>query len=202
MIKRKINSKIAELVGILLGDGYIDRKSKRIKISFNSRDDKEYLFYVKQLIREIFDIDPIIKFRTNENTAELFIFNKKITEFLTQKIGLKFSPKWSNAVIPKEFTSKNLSRHVIRGYFDTDGCLVTTNNNGTIYPRLEMKICPSPMQNQFIDILNKYDFKFGIYQIGRGKVRIQLNGKNQLKKWIKLIYFSNQKHMDKIKRFI
>jgi len=98
--------------------------------------------------------------------------------------------------------SNNLDILILRGYFDTDGCLVTTNNNGIIYPRLEMKICPSPMKNQFINILKKYGFNFGVYQIGKGKVRIQLNGKQQLKKWIKLIGFSNQKHLDKLKRFI
>ena len=58
------------------------------------------------------------------------------------------------------------------------------------------------MQSQFIAILNKYGFKFGAYQIGKGKVRIQLNGKGQLENWIKLVVFSNQKNIDKIKRFI
>ena len=91
---------------------------------------------------------------------------------------------------------------VLRGYFETDGCLVTANNNGTIYPRLEMKVSPSTMQKQFIAILKKYKFSFGVYQIGDGKVRIQLNGKPQLEKWIKSVGFSNQKHIDKISRFI
>ena len=144
----------------------------------------------------------VFKQRITENTAELFVFNKEFTNFLTCKVGLEFSPKWNRAKIPYKFLSDKSHLKVLRGYFDTDGCLVRTNNNGSLYPRLEMKISPSPMQDQFIDILNKYGFSFGVYGIGKGKVRIQMNGKNQLKKWRDLIGFGNIKHERKSKVFI
>jgi len=204
MVSKK---ELAELVGILLGDGSLSlkennpRTNNRLKISFNSRDDREYIYYVEKMIETLFDEKPKIKFRKNENTADLFIFKKKIIDYLSKDVGLKLSPKWNTAVIPTEFMQYPFSLDVLRGYFDTDGCLVTTNNNGTIYPRLEMKICPSPMQSQFIDILNENEFKFGVYPIGNGKVRVQLNGKGQLKRWIDLVGFSNSKHTMKIKRF-
>ncbi len=199
----KINTKkLAELVGILLGDGYLSSSTNRVKISFNSKDDAEYISYVDKLIVEIFDVKPIWKQRANENTAELYIFRRYILRFLINNVGIKVSPKWNNATIPSQSLSSKLDLQVLRGYFDTDGCLVTTNNNGTIYPRLEMKVSPSPMQKQFIDILKKYKFSFGVYQIGNRKIRIQLNGKNQLKMWVKLVGFSNKKHKDKIKRFL
>ncbi len=205
----KINiKKLAEIIGILLGDGSLSlnkqtpASTNRLKISFNSRDDSDYIFYVKNLLFELFGIEPILKYRKNENTADLFIFKKELINFLINDVGLKLSPKWNKAIIPIKFTSNNLDLLVLRGYFDTDGCLVTTNNNGTTYPRLEMKICPSPMKNQFIKIFKKYNFNFGVYQIGNGKIRIQLNGKTQLEKWIELVGFSNQKHINKIKRFL
>ena len=89
---------------------------------------------------------------------------------------------------------------MLRGYFDTDGSVVITNNNGTIYPRLEMKICPSPMKDQFVDILRRRGFRFGVHKIVNDEVRIQMNGKNQMDKWVKEIGFSNQKHRDKVHR--
>ena len=203
MDSTKINTeKLAELVGILLGDGYLSSSTNRVKISFNSKDDVEYISYVNNLLVELFDVKPILKQRVNENTAELYIFKRDIIRFLINNVGMKVSPKWNNAAIPSQFLSSKLDLQVLRGYFDTDGCLVTANNNGTIYPRLEMKVSPSPMQKQFIAILKKYKFSFGVYQIGDGKVRIQLNGKPQLEKWIKSVGFSNQKHIDKISRFI
>ena len=207
--QEKINIvNLAEFVGILLGDGSICLKNinskchNRLKITLDSNTDKEYITYVSDLIENIFEIKPQINKRKNENAVDLFIFNKDIIGFLINNVGLKLSPKWNRALIPETFLKNNLDLMVVRGYFDTDGALVTANNNGTIYPRLEMKVCPSPMQSQFIAILTKYKLKFGAYQIGKGKIRIQLNGKGELKKWINLIGFSNQKNIDKIKRFI
>lgn len=207
--KEKIDvSSLAEFIGILLGDGSICIKNinskchNRLKITLDSNSDKEYINYVGNLIEGLFKIKPHIKKRKNENAVDVFIFNKEIITFLVNEVGLQLSPKWDRAIVPTAFLKDNLDLLVIRGYFDTDGALVATNNNGTIYPRLEMKVCPSPMQSQFIAILNKYEFKFGTYQIGKGKVRIQLNGKGQLESWIKLVGFSNQKNSDKIKRFL
>jgi len=207
--KIKNMEKLAEFAGILLGDGSLCLKDERgntnnrLKITFNTKDDAEYILYVKNLIKSLFNINPVIKKRQYEdNTTDIFVFNKEIILFLINEIGLKLSPKWDRAVIPKKFLADGLELYVLQGYFDTDGSLVTTNNNGTIYPRLEMKVCPSPMQYQFIDILKKYDFRFGSYNIGKGKVRVQLNGKAQLKKWIDLINFSNEKHTKKINRFL
>jgi len=199
--------KLAELIGILLGDGSLSlrennpKTNNRLSITFNSRDDFDYIGYVKELIKDVLDTEAILKFRKNENTADLLIFKKDIIKFFTDKIGLKLAPKWNRAVIPERFLSDGLDIFVLRGYFDTDGCLVKTNNNGTIYPRLEMKISPSPMQKQFIDILKKYRFNFGIYKIGKGKIRVQMNGKKELEKWIEKVGFSNLKHREKIKMF-
>jgi len=196
-----MDKNLAEFVGILLGDGSLsvygkEKEYYRVKISFNSRDDNDYIFYVKKLICKIFDEEAILKYRKNENTAELYLFKRKIIRFLIG-IGLVLSPKWNRARIPKLLFNSPFDIFVLRGYFDTDGCIAIVNNNGKEYPRLEMKISPSPMQKQFIEILKKYNFRFGAYQIGRGKVRIQINGIRQLKKWSNLVGFSNRKHMDK-----
>ncbi|MFC2136335.1 hypothetical protein ACFLTH_17100, partial [Bacteroidota bacterium] len=70
-MKPKLNPETAELVGIMLGDGHISfPKNPRIKISFNSIVDKDYLFYVKKLLSELFDANIIVKHRKNENTSD------------------------------------------------------------------------------------------------------------------------------------
>lgn len=199
----KFNSKLAEFVGIMLGDGYISYpKCPRIKISFDSLVDKDYLDYVNQLLIDLFKIKIKIEHRKNENTSNLYIFNRDTIKNIIDNVGLLPSPKWDRASIPNWIFDKGLEKFVLRGYFDTDGCVVRTNNNGILYPRLEMKISPSPMQNQLINILIKLNFKFGVYHIGKGKVRIQLNGKSALKQWNQIIGFSNQKHKTKAATFI
>ena len=203
------NPKLAEFIGVLLGDGSIGKyKCKagervktqyRTKVTLSSRE-KEYLNYLDKIFQEIFGIEPIKRQKKNENVIEMLSYRKELFKFLTQEIGLKEAPKWNNAVIPKRYLKNNLEKDVLRGYFDTDGSLVLTDNNGTLYPRLEMKICPSPMQKQLISILERLGFRFGVYKIGKGKVRIQLNGKGQLNKWIKEVGFSNKKHTKKNKK--
>jgi hypothetical protein len=209
LIKNKqYRLRLAEFIGILLGDGSLCIKNvnskchSRLKITLDSNNDKEYINYVSNLIEVVFGIKPSIKKRPTENAVDIFVFNKEVITYLIDEVGLQLSPKWNRAIVPNAFLKDDTDFLVIRGYFDTDGALVTANNNGTTYPRLEMKVCPSPMQRQFIEILTKYNFRFGVYQIGKGKVRIQLNGKKELAKWIKLIGFSNQKNIGKIKRFI
>lgn len=203
MVYNKFDSKIAEFVGIMLGDGYINYpKQPRIKITLNSVADKEYLYFINNLIITAFKTKTIIKHRKNENASDIFLFNRKLIRFIINDLGLIPSPKWNRATIPRWIFEDNLENFVLRGYFDTDGCVVITNNNGIRYPRLEMKISPSPMQKQFIEILKSYKFNFGVYNIGKEKVRIQLNGKKELKKWSDLIGFSNPKHQAKCKQFI
>jgi len=40
--------------------------------------------------------------------------------------------------------------------------LVLTDNNGTLYPRLEIKISECPMQDQIINLLEKKDTTLGL----------------------------------------
>lgn len=203
----KFNSDLAEFIGILLGDGSIGiykckagdkiKIQHKLQITCNSVDDKEYIRYLEVLIEKLFSVKPKKSFREGK-TCDLRLFNKEIIIFLLHKIGLELSPKWKRAKIPNRYLRNDLEFDVLRGYFDTDGSVVLANNNGTIYPRLEMKVCPSPMQKQFIDILKRHKFNFGAYDIGKGKVRIQLNGKKQLKRWKDVIGFKNQKHINKV----
>lgn len=197
------NEQLAEFVGIMLGDGYINHpKQPRIKITLNSITDKEYLVFVKSLLSDIFQVNIIEEQRKKENAADLFIFNRNAIRLIINEVQLIPSPKWNRATIPDWIFEHGLEKFVLRGYFDTDGCVVITNNNGLRYPRLEMKVSPSHMQGQFINILRKYYFNFGAYSIGKGKVRIQMNGKKELKKWNELIGFSNPKHQAKCDSFL
>jgi hypothetical protein len=207
----KENPKLAEFVGILLGDGSIGiyecksggrtRIQHKLQISTNSVNDKEYILYLERTIEELFGIKPKKFFRKGENTCDVRLFHRDIIKFVLNDVGMMISPKWKRAKIPEFYLNNELELLVLRGYLDTDGCVTITNNNGILYPQIEMKICPSPMQNQFIDILKRRGFRFQVNDIGKGKVRIRLNGKKQVYKWNKEIGFSNPKHAKKLLNF-
>ena len=204
------DDKFAEFIGIMLGDGSIGRykcKSEdritiqhQVKVTLDSRN-KEYINHVRDLMNYLFDVEPRINFKKNENTADIRIFRKEIFNFLVNKAELRKSPKRMRARIPSYLNSNN-KIHLLRGIFDTDGSVVITKNNGILYPRLELKISPSPMQSQLIDIIEQLGFNLKVQKLDKGKIRIRINGKKELAKWMKLVGTSNYLYYNKAKKFI
>lgn len=90
----------------------------------------------------------------------------------------------------------------MKGLFDTDDSVTIFKNNGILYPRIEIKICPSPAQKQFIEILNRLNFKYRIQNLDKGKIRIRISGIKELKKWFELIGSSNIVHIEKANKFL
>jgi hypothetical protein len=201
------NPKLAELIGILLGDGSIgiyncraDCKTKtyyRVKVTLNS-DEIKYAEYIRRLFVELFCLEPKIRFKKTEKVCEVLIFKKEVVEFFTIVVGLKLAPKKGRAIIPNYYLGNKLELDILRGLFDTDGCIVLRKGKYRgFYPVLELKMCFSPMQSQVVDILCRRRFKFGVYKLERDKIKIQINGRAQFEKWVKEIGFHNPKNIEK-----
>lgn len=198
---------MAEFVGILLGDGSIgiyhckkgegEHIQYRVKITLDSRN-RQYIVHTAQLFSKIFGFKPLVRNRTGENTCDVLSFKKDVVRLLLEEIGMKRSPKWHTAEIPKAFLTSEYGPLVLRGYFDTDGSVIVFNNNGTRYPRIEMKVCPSPMQRQFAEILSKTEIRFRMHEIGKGKIVIQVNGRKEVQKWAAIIGSNNPVHKQKL----
>jgi len=90
---------------------------------------------------------------------------------------------------------------------DTDGCITFKKKNK--YPTLVLASASYIFVKEISLILKGWDFYF--YEVYNYKVydarfkngfsiinRIEINGKNNLKKWMKIIGFSNPKHIRKI----
>lgn len=202
-----MSEEFAELVGVLLGDGSLNMYASekystyyRIKVTLHAQE-TQYIRYVAKLLTSVLGAEPHIRVRKEEQATDILVFKKKCVLYLLAQ-GLVSSPKWGRARIPRSCMNTRFGRLVLRGYFDTDGCVVITDNNGRVYPRLEMKISPGPFQKQLLALLSDYSFRFGVYDIGRGKVRVQLNGVQQLLAWNNTIGFSNEKHSAKVKLFM
>ena len=70
--------KIAEFIGIMLGDGSIGiydckagdktKKQYQLKVTLDSRN-SQYIEYVFNLMKEVLDVEPVINIKTTENTA-------------------------------------------------------------------------------------------------------------------------------------
>ncbi|MEK6891405.1 MAG: LAGLIDADG family homing endonuclease [Nanoarchaeota archaeon] len=203
--------RIAEFIGVMLGDGSIGlyntkagnkiKKHHVVKVTLDSRN-KRYIEYVSNLMKEVLDVEPRIYFKKNENTADIRTFRRNKFEYVTNNLGLKLSPKWNTMEIPKDYMKDDLYPFILRGLFDTDGSVTIFNNNGTKYPRIEIKICPSPAQDQFLDIIKKLNFNYTVQNLDKGKIRVRISGKNELEKWFKIVGSSNDNYLERMAPFL
>ena len=197
----KLNSKLAEFVGIMLGDGniYISKKSHvyQIKITSHSITDKIYLKeFVKPLVEKLFGLKAPIYPEKGKKANSLRLTSKKLVSFLLL-IGLKEGDKIKNKVIiPRWILKKDkFTQACIRGLFDTDGT-VFFHNKRSHRKSIGFKNYNQKLLRQVrVNVL-----RFGLHptQITNKNV-FYLSRQSEIKLFIKRIGFSNCKHLSKCK---
>lgn len=122
------NDKLAELIGIILGDGSILSDKINgiyyLRIFFNSEKEVRYLNYVKSLIEDIFKITPKIRKTKGKNCFYLVLQSKGMVVYLeTEK--LKAGDKIKNKLTIPEWIwiKRSYLKNCIMGLIDTDGSI-------------------------------------------------------------------------------
>ena len=192
----KINKKFAILYGIMLGDGCLTYTSKRKKIIFiagSIRDDVPFFNYiVKPILKSLIQKDIPIRFRQEIGAININFSNVRLYEFI-HSFGFPLGKKGNQLFIPRVFYDKNLVKYVLQGFFATDGSLVLTDNNGTLYPRVEANGIAKNLIKEISDYINSLNIKCNFYLAkrknsstygGQEQYRIQINGKENLKKYV------------------
>ncbi|MAE43172.1 hypothetical protein CMO93_05350 [Candidatus Woesearchaeota archaeon] len=200
----KKSKELAELVGIILGDGNINyiKKGKKIgtymvRISGDKRYEYDYLTkYVSSLFMRLFSIGTKISKRKG-NDLSIIVHSKKLVKFFIS-LGLKSGNKITNQVtIPKWiFKKEEYLKSCIRGLIDTDGCIYTLKPHYPNYYQLSFK-------NHNIKLLKDLrkaflKLNYPISNISKNK-QIYLTQKLYINKFYKEIGFSNKKHRDRYK---
>ena len=113
--------RLAELIGIILGDGGMTRR--QIVITLHKIDDEQYSKYVADLIKKVFDIKPSLVYRKNTNVIDVIVSRTLAVNYLC-KMGLSPGSKVREQVKVPSWISKsdNYRKACLRGLFDTDGC--------------------------------------------------------------------------------
>jgi intein/homing endonuclease len=128
-----INSKIAYLIGFIIGDGYIPNATKSKKS--NSPDyqiridiaDQKHLIFLSKIIKSIINTKStpkIPKQRGNRKPRLSFQFrNKAFFKFLTEELKIPKGAKSKHVNIPYKIKKSSITirRYFLAGYFDSDG---------------------------------------------------------------------------------
>lgn len=190
LIPSVLSSRLAEFIGIMLGDGHLSHTQICISIS---REETKYLKYVSSLIKGLFNITPKYIDRVEENTYDIYVGSVELVKFL-KKMGLVSNKVQQQVDIPRWIFSKpKYSVSFLRGFFDTDGSIYSLKF-GT-----QMKFCnrSMPLLQSTRKIL--LDLKYHPSKISG--CNLYLTRKYDLVRYAKEIGFGNKKHFERSKRF-
>lgn len=191
-----LDTNMAKLYGVLLGDGCIsrfihqNRTHHAIRIDGNSVTDRSYYNYLQDLIFSITNKKIKIRYRKRKKAIYIMFENKELANFFHEELDFPFGKKTEIKIARKIIENQEFLKYVLRGFFDTDGCIYFTKNNSKIryYPIIELSTHSSKLLYQLKNELEKLDF---FIRISHFKDSVKLHGKKNVIKWMKEIGSSN-----------
>lgn len=183
---------LAELVGILLGDGGLSRF--QCVIYLNSDTDVEYAQYTARLITELFQITPTVRKQSRAKVILISVSSVDMIEYLLQ-IGLLLGNKVHLQVkVPDWIWSKpEYVRWCIRGLMDTDGCFAISrykvNGKQYAYPKIIFSNRSQPILNFVSQGLKQ----LGFTPVVISNKQVWLCKQNEVRKYLEQIGTSNYK---------
>lgn len=185
---------VAELFGVILGDGHLERKTLTITGNFN---EIEHYNYLKKKIKEIFRLDIVISKIKKQNSIQLKIHSVELIKFLRDNsfvLGNKIKnreslPSWI-------FKRREFIYGALRGLFDTDGGIYQKQKK---YKRaiIEFQTNSPFIRKDIYEMLKRTGFK---PSKSSGNIRIQ--NQDEVKKFISVIGCANPKNIIRCKYFI
>lgn len=206
-IPHELNKELANYIGIQLGDGniHINIKKYENQISCTGHLDDEidwYFNYLIPLIKHIFNVSPYIykDKRPNKSSIKLMYRSKAIVNFLVRVINLP-SGKKENCSIPQVIKQSDIEikRCFLRGYADTDFSIAFSRRkiNGLHkYPTISLGTPDKKLTREVVELIRELGFN-PQFRLNVKKCYIEINGKENLEKWMKEVGFSSPKHLTK-----
>lgn len=194
----QLNEKLAELTGIIIGDGCLFRKQNLIMISGNIEEDDKYYKDISNFIFRIIGKQPTIK--VHQRALRLIVRNKDFFNFFYEYLGMIYNgDKTYNVVIPsKILKNMNFTKACLRGIADTDGSIFTSNKPGSPgYPSIEITTVSKNLAFQIKNILKNFGFRVTLRwydpknDIQVRTYKVGLNGWGMLRKWYTDIGFTH-----------
>ena len=194
------NEQLAELIGIILGDGHLHKKENKLTVVSSIEEEPYLQNVVMTLISNLFNIKPNLRKRLDRNAYYMWIASKEMMKFLTS-IGLKRGNKRYATIPPFIFENKRYLISFLRGLFDTDGCLKFSrlSKSYPYYPRIQFCFSDTPFSDNVIKIISLVNFKSCTWKENRfnGLAFHQISGKENLERWIKEVGPRNMVHITK-----
>lgn len=192
IIEPKNSIELAEFIGIMLGDGGLTHF--QCSIYLNSEIDKEFAYYVKNLMSKLFGITPKIYVHKKHKVCRVSVSSVNLVKYLTSKglcIGDKVRaqvgvPSW--VLLNPEYV-----KACIRGLIDTDGSLIIhryrIKGKEYSYPKISFSNRSEPL----LEFVYWGLGQFGLNPKRTYRSEVWLHNQNDVRRYLEIIGVSNYK---------
>jgi len=201
----KISHGFCEFVGAIIGDGnlWTDGSRYRVELTGDPHLDWAYYEYLSNIALQLFGNKPY-PLKERQNGVRFRLQSKHAFKELT-KLGIPVGEGKSSLVqIPKQILKRrwHYVRWTLRGIMDTDGTLFFSKKTYKlpVYPTLEIRTHSRMLALQITDVLQKNGFRARPRGNDKRGYHIALYGNKMLEKWVKEIGFSNERHINRLRK--
>ena len=177
----KRNGDLAELIGVVLGDGHIRKYPRTDELSiFSNSANQGFVTRYSRLVKNIFDKKPTETVHSGKNCIRIRIYQK----YIQNRLNIPYSPRGSlNISVPDWILNDNyLIVRYLRGLYEAEGSHSVHEATST-YKMLFSNRNESMLKN--VDMLVK---RLGFHP-HRSKDKVQISRKEEVSEFIKLIEF-------------
>jgi len=202
MFEPKHSEKLAEMLGILVGDGHLSEYQTSMTTS--SITDIEHASFVSKLFKNLFLLEAPIRKNTDSHSVDVTVSSKKLVGFLISN-GMTKGNKIHNGLhVPVWIMNdKKFWKPFIRGLFDTDGCVYLDchHKGGKTYKHIGWTISSNAdkLVRDIINILEGLDFS---PSYRKSQHSVYLRKQDEIKRYFSEIGTHNPKHASRYQKFI
>lgn len=193
------SEKLAEFVGIILGDGGIS--DCQVTVTLHAVDDKDYGSFVTNLIKELFEV-PVGIHRSKRAMVFNYVVSRTELVWFLEKIGLKRGNKVKHQVDIPDWIKcdKKYSTTCIRGLVDTDGSVFThrykVKGKEYAYKKLLFTSRSEPLRQSVFRILSDLGIRV---RLDNG-YDVHIDSKADMAKYFEIVGSHNPKHLKRYQK--
>jgi|SRR3989344_263545 len=190
ILPQSFSKKLAEFVGIMLGDGHLSPTQVIVSSALN---ELPYVLYILKLAKELFGVEGRYIKREKEGAYELYIGSTVLVRYF-HAMGLVSNKVRDQVDTPKWiFKNSEYQQGFVRGFFDTDGSLYKLRFG------YQMNFCNNsqPLLLSAQKTLN--NLQYHPSRVSGNK--FYLTRIPDLQRYAKEIGFGNLKNLEKARRF-
>ncbi|MBU3941222.1 MAG: hypothetical protein KKH88_04815, partial [Nanoarchaeota archaeon] len=191
------NKDFCEFYGALMGDGCLSLHKRKdcnkhrygiIFVGHKTLDREYHENKLCKIINNDFKLNTYIQIINN--SRKITILNKSLFNQL-KGMGFPVGKKGQKLKIPPKLSDLpwSLKKYIIRGLFDTDGCIFARKDEKYRYPHIMITTYSKPLLNQLSNMLKEKG-----YPVYVSKKDVVIKGIKNTKKWMDDIGSSNQRH--------